>query len=268
MPNALNISDVIRRTGLTARALRFYEARGLVRPLRTNSGRRLYGASELARLNEIAVLKSAGFSLASIGCLLDGKTLDLPRLISIQIRVLALEEARLASAKQLLLSAKSRIDRGEPLDAATLCSLIKSGDRTMHVENWRSVTSDYLSQEERQHWQAAYKQLPPDHDFEARRQKWRDLGERIEAALPLDPDSSEAEAFVHEWRGLIAPIWRVASPEARAAAKRLYDHMEEWEGRADPGFSAQALRAVSATAARMRAEGKLPSRPTASSEDD
>ena len=45
-PRPLDIRDVVRMTGLTSRALRFYEARGLVTPLRTYSGRRLYDPAD------------------------------------------------------------------------------------------------------------------------------------------------------------------------------------------------------------------------------
>lgn len=38
--DALDIREVVRRTGLTSRALRSYEARGLLKPLPTYSGRR------------------------------------------------------------------------------------------------------------------------------------------------------------------------------------------------------------------------------------
>jgi MerR family transcriptional regulator, thiopeptide resistance regulator len=53
MEHALDIAEVVRRTGLTSRALRFYEARGLVKPLRTDSGRRLYGAGELEQIAQV-----------------------------------------------------------------------------------------------------------------------------------------------------------------------------------------------------------------------
>jgi DNA-binding transcriptional MerR regulator len=257
MTEALTLSDVVKRTGLTARALRCYEARGLVRPLRTESGRRLYGPAELARLTQITILKAAGFSLANIAKLLDGELLDFPRLIVTQIEMLARERDRISQAMAVLSAARARTDRGEPLDAATLCSLIESGDRTMRFyENWRDVTSEFLSPEERQAAADAARKLPPNH-FEVQRQKWRDLGARIEAALPLDPDSALAESFVREWLALIAPWWQVASPAARAAAKELYGRMGEWEGRAEPGFSLQAVKAVQAAGARMRADGKL-----------
>jgi len=53
MNGVLDIAEVVRRTGLTARALRFYEARGLVQPLRTHAGRRLYGRGEFERINQV-----------------------------------------------------------------------------------------------------------------------------------------------------------------------------------------------------------------------
>ncbi|MFO1507736.1 MAG: MerR family transcriptional regulator [Lysobacterales bacterium] len=67
----LRIGEVAARTGVSAKALRLYEARGLLQPDgRSERGYRLYGAPALARLNEIGVLKRAGFALAEIGALL------------------------------------------------------------------------------------------------------------------------------------------------------------------------------------------------------
>lgn len=43
MDQPLDIREVARRTGLTSRALRFYEARGLLTPLRSFNGRRFHG---------------------------------------------------------------------------------------------------------------------------------------------------------------------------------------------------------------------------------
>ncbi|QYE35792.1 MerR family transcriptional regulator [Polymorphobacter sp. PAMC 29334] len=55
----LSITDVCRRTGLSARALRFYEARGLVGAQRSAAGQRRYGAAEVARLHQVTV-RAAG----------------------------------------------------------------------------------------------------------------------------------------------------------------------------------------------------------------
>jgi DNA-binding transcriptional MerR regulator len=235
MEQPLSISEVIRRTGLTARALRFYEARGLVRPMRTASGRRLYGGSELARLNHVVVLKAAGFSLSDIGKVLDGRNIDLSRLIHAQVEAIDARQTVLAEAKRLLISAKSRVDRGEPLDVATLCSLIRSGATTMEHENWKAVTDRYFSPEEKVRW-AEKMPAPGSFDHESYSRQWSELGERIAARLPLDPSSVEAQALYDEWQALLAPFKAVATPEMMAGATKLYDRMPEWQGDQKPPF--------------------------------
>jgi DNA-binding transcriptional MerR regulator len=67
----LRIGQVAACTGVSAKALRLYEARGLLKPdAYSGSGYRLYAKPALARLNEIRVLKRAGFALVDIGKLL------------------------------------------------------------------------------------------------------------------------------------------------------------------------------------------------------
>lgn len=68
----LNASDAARRLGLSVKALRLYEQRGLIRPNRTASGWRAYGPGEMARAAEIAALRKLGFSMAQIARVLEG----------------------------------------------------------------------------------------------------------------------------------------------------------------------------------------------------
>jgi DNA-binding transcriptional MerR regulator len=249
MEDYLDIREVVRRTGLTSRALRFYEARGLLAPLRTNSGRRLYGAAALERLNQILALKRAGLTLAQIGRLSARAPIDLPRLIDAQIEVLAGRARELEEAKKLLTAVKSRIDRGEPVDAATFCSLIRQGDAVMEHENWKKVADRYFSPEAQAHWAERQKDLPAGFDQEAYGRQWAELGGRIEAALPLDPAGAEAQAFYDEWQALLAPFRAVASPQMMAGAADLYSRMDEWRGDQQPPFSGEVW-------ALMQAAGK------------
>ena len=59
------IGDVARLYGITERALRFYEAKGLLMPQRAGSCRR-YGAKELDRLAMLLQAKRLGFTLTEI----------------------------------------------------------------------------------------------------------------------------------------------------------------------------------------------------------
>ncbi|MCR8723254.1 redox-sensitive transcriptional activator SoxR [Frigidibacter sp. ROC022] len=70
-PRDLGIGEVAARTGLSVPTLRFYETRGLVKPLRTSGGQRRYLRADLRRLSIIRVATDLGFSLAEVGAVLD-----------------------------------------------------------------------------------------------------------------------------------------------------------------------------------------------------
>lgn len=69
----LRIQEAAAEAGLTARAVRYYEELGLLRPAARSEGAyRLYDASDLERLRFIKALRDdAGFSLAEVGQLLE-----------------------------------------------------------------------------------------------------------------------------------------------------------------------------------------------------
>ena len=250
----MDIRDVARRTGLTSRALRFYEARGLLAPLRTHSGRRLYGRRELERIQQILALKRAGLSLAQIGKLTATGPLDLSALIDAQLKVIEERKTELDEARNLLLTVKSRIDRGEPVDAATFCSLIRQGDRIMETEDWKKVTDRYFSKEEKARWAERMKDAPMEGFDQAEySRQWKELGDRVQAAIPLGPDSAEAQAVYDDWQALLAPFKAVATPEMMQGATRLYERMGEWEQDVPAPFTSEAFRFIQEVGRRRKA---------------
>ena len=68
----LNPSEAARRLGVSAKALRLYEQRGLIAPIRTAAGWRAYGPDEMARAAEIVALRALGLSLAQVARVLEG----------------------------------------------------------------------------------------------------------------------------------------------------------------------------------------------------
>ena len=68
----LNASEAARRLGISAKALRLYEQRGLVAPIRSEAGWRAYGPDDMSRAAEIAALRALGFSLAQVARVLKG----------------------------------------------------------------------------------------------------------------------------------------------------------------------------------------------------
>lgn len=72
MDRFLNASDAARRLGISTKALRLYEQRGLLAPVRSDAGWRAYGPVDLERASEIVVLRALGFSLAQVARILKG----------------------------------------------------------------------------------------------------------------------------------------------------------------------------------------------------
>jgi DNA-binding transcriptional MerR regulator len=239
MDDSLDITEVCRRTGLTSRALRFYEARGLLSPLRTYSGRRLYGPRELERIQEILALKRAGLTLAKIQALTSRKPLDLSSVVEAQLRAIDAQRRDLEEARTLLLSVKSRINRGEPVDAATFCSLIRQGETIMQDDEWKAILKERYSPEELQHWE---RNPPPAHFDQADySRKWKDLGDRVQAALPLEPASEKAQMFVAEWDALLEPFKQVATPQMMQGAQNFWEDAEQYRGRVELPFSGEVM---------------------------
>ncbi len=76
--DVLSVTEVSRRSGFAASALRFYEDRGLIAASRNPSGRRQYPRSVLRRLAFIRAASNVGLSLeeiaAELATLPDGRT--------------------------------------------------------------------------------------------------------------------------------------------------------------------------------------------------
>lgn len=64
--DALDISEVAKRSGIAASALRYYEERGLIRSVGRRGLRRVFPASVLDTLALVSLGRSAGFTLDEI----------------------------------------------------------------------------------------------------------------------------------------------------------------------------------------------------------
>ncbi|WP_095013004.1 redox-sensitive transcriptional activator SoxR [Tsuneonella mangrovi] len=62
----LSIGDLARRTGLSVSAIRYYEDRGLVEPIRTGGNQRRFLRSDIRRLSFVMIAQQLGLSLGEI----------------------------------------------------------------------------------------------------------------------------------------------------------------------------------------------------------
>ena len=84
----LNPSEAAKRLGVSTKALRLYEQRGLVTPMRTAAGWRVYGPNEMAVVGEIVALRDLGLSLGQIARVLGGDATVLESALSAHQSVL------------------------------------------------------------------------------------------------------------------------------------------------------------------------------------
>lgn len=69
---AMKVGELAKATGVSVRTLHYYDEIGLLQPSSvTGSGHRVYGAAELARLQQIKSLRQLGFSLDQVRTYLD-----------------------------------------------------------------------------------------------------------------------------------------------------------------------------------------------------
>jgi MerR family transcriptional regulator, redox-sensitive transcriptional activator SoxR len=65
-PATLSIGELAQRTGLSVSAIRFYEARGLVRATRSAGNQRQFARADIRRLSFALIAQQLGFTLAEI----------------------------------------------------------------------------------------------------------------------------------------------------------------------------------------------------------
>jgi DNA-binding transcriptional MerR regulator len=258
----LSIGEVARRCGVSVRALRLYEAEGLLRPARSEAGRRVYGGDQLGRVHQILVLKRAGWTLAEIGRLLRAGPLDPARLIDVQIGLVEQRHAALERSLGALKAARATLAGGESLTVDLLCELIRTGEQTMVEDAWNEVFEKYYSAEDMERWKQA-KAMTDDAAQRAYGQSWLELIGRVEAAMAagVTPSDARAVALAQEWYALQAPMVEKVGLETWNKAATMYAEMDQWQTSAVKApFSADVYAWVCAAVETGRAQGVVPPR--------
>jgi DNA-binding transcriptional MerR regulator len=120
----LNPAEAARRLGVSAKALRLYEQRGLVAPLRTAAGWRAYGPGEMARAGEIVALRALGLSLARIAQVLNGDAQALEPALAAHQAALEGQVRQLTGAVGKVRDLRAGLARGQTPQAGDLARLL------------------------------------------------------------------------------------------------------------------------------------------------
>jgi len=140
------VGDLAKLTGLTVRALRYYDQIGLFSPSgHSETGHRLYNEDDIRLLHQILSLKDLGLSLEEIHTVLNGHTYTLSDIVAIQIervrRNIKTQQKLLAQLERVA----ERIDYQEPLSGDALISLLE----TMKMRHEKYIVEHRLDWERR-----------------------------------------------------------------------------------------------------------------------
>lgn len=119
----LNPSEAANRLGISAKALRLYEQRGLIAPIRSAAGWRTYGPDEIARAAEIVALRELGLSLGQVGKVLGGDARSLESALAAHQSTLEGRARQIASTADKVRRLRAELVTGKALAVGDLACL-------------------------------------------------------------------------------------------------------------------------------------------------
>ena len=237
----MTIGEVNRLTGVSVRALQYYDKIGLLSPsVRTEAGYRLYGDESLERLQQILLFRALEFSLGEIAAILESPAFNRERALEQQIELLTLRRDHLDS---LIAFARG---------------LQKTGGNSMDFSAFDTGKMDEYARRAREQWQdtAAYAEF-------AGRDRGRsdDMRNALSAGLMTifedfgrlrsgDPASENAQALVRRLQAYITEHYYRCTSEILKGLGAMYaaggEFTESIDAAGGQGTARFAARAIAA----------------------
>ena len=191
----LRIGELAKRSGLSVRALRYYEDIGLLSPPRhANSDYRLYGEPEIARLQQIVSLRQLGFALEEIRELLTRPETSVRQVIELHLAQLNEQIALMEQLRARLETLTRGLHANGSPTAEALLATIEVMNR---IEKYS--TPEQLEMLKRRH-----QELGDEHIKEVEAE-WPELIAKVRAEFEkgTDPADPEVQALADRWMELI-----------------------------------------------------------------
>ncbi len=126
---SLSPSEAAKRLGVSTKALRLYEQRALLNPVRTEAGWRTYGPAEMDQAGEIVALRSLGLSLAEVTRVLKGDPQSLEPALATHQETLEGKILGLAATLEKVRDLRAGLVRGEPPNISDLARLVRPASK-------------------------------------------------------------------------------------------------------------------------------------------
>ena len=236
----MTVSEVSRRTGVSVRALQYYDKIGLLSPAtRTPSGYRLYDDEALERLQQILLFRELQFPLKEIKIILESPTFDRGRVLEQQIVLLTLKKERL----ERLISFAREIK--------------ETGERQMDFSAFDREKLEAYAKEARAAWggTAAFREFEEKAHGRGRREEEMLITEFMELFAEFGqlrdklPEAPEVKDQVKKLQAYITEHFYTCTPEILAGLGQMYaadsrmkENIDRAGGEGTAVFAAEAIR--------------------------
>jgi len=210
--------------GVTVRALHHYDRMGLLKVRRSQAGYRLYGDTDLARLEQIVALKFIGVPLKRIRGLLERRGEPLDNTLRAQRRVLEAKRRLLDRAIAAIGQAERTIRNGKAPEAAAfqkIIEVIMMQDNQDWMDRYANSAARGKIDERRKLWS-------PELQERVSRQ-WVELIAEVEAAAEHkeDPAGAHAKELASRWK-LLVEEFTGGDPDVAQSVKNVWADRANW----------------------------------------
>ncbi len=216
----LKVGELARRTGMSVRTLHHYDEIGLLRPShRTPTGHRLYGAEDLARLQQVTSLRQLGLSLDEVRACLDRPDHSARRVIELHLGRLREQIA----LQQLLYERLDGLARW--LDATGGPDGVGSTliDELARIVEMMTMVERYYTPEQLE-WLKQRREAVGEERIREVEAEWPRLIAEVRAEMErgTDPADPRVQALARRWTGLVEEFTG-GNPEIGRAARKIYE---------------------------------------------
>ena len=238
----MTVHEVSRLTGVSIRALQYYDRIGLLHPAEyTEAGYRLYDEAALEALQQILLFRELEFPLKDIQQIIQSPAFDRKKALEQQIGLLQMKKEHL-----------------EKLIALARGIQATGGKKHMDFSAFDTKKMDEYAARAKASWGAT----PEYHEYEQKSKgrtpaENRELGERmmqifaeIGAVKNEDPASEQAQALIRKLRDFITEHYYTCSDQVLLGLGQMYaaggemtDNIDRYGGEGTGAFANAAIQA-------------------------
>ncbi|MFL6234250.1 MAG: MerR family transcriptional regulator [Thermoanaerobaculia bacterium] len=194
-PPPWKVGELARRTGVSVRALHHYDEIGLLSPSRrSESGYRLYGEADAARLQQIRSLQALGFSLEEARDFLKRPEVTPDRVLQLHI----------ARLKEQIAAQQGLCDRLEQVARRWRSDENVPTEELLQIIEVTNMIGKYYTPEQMEQMKQRRETLGEDHIRQVEGE-WPELMAKVQAEMDrgTDPADERVQALARRWKELV-----------------------------------------------------------------